>query len=146
MNRKTYSGYINILLPNQIFVFGSNTEGRHGAGTAKIALKKFGAIYGQAHGLQGKSYGLVTKNLKIFDNQGLKSVTKEQIIDNIKALYCLAGELNHLEFLIAYTASGNNLNGYTDKEMAEMFYLASETIPENIIFEDNFLNLVLDHN
>ena len=26
------------------------------------------------------------------------------------------------EFLVAYTADGKNLNGYTNEEMAEMFY------------------------
>lgn len=37
---KTYTGYIEELNPNQIFVFGSNTQGRHGAGTAKLCLNK----------------------------------------------------------------------------------------------------------
>lgn len=63
---KTYTGYIEELNPNQIFVFGSNTQGRHGAGTAKLCLNKYGAIYGQASGLQGKSYGLVTTNLTTY--------------------------------------------------------------------------------
>ena len=49
---KTYTGIIEKLEPNQIFVFGSNTEGRHGKGAAKIARDKFGAIYGQAEGLR----------------------------------------------------------------------------------------------
>lgn len=31
-----------------IFVFGSNLEGKHGAGSAKVALQKFGAKYGRA--------------------------------------------------------------------------------------------------
>jgi hypothetical protein len=38
---------------NVVFVFGSNTEGRHGAGAAKVAKDKFGAKYGQAKGMQG---------------------------------------------------------------------------------------------
>ena len=41
-----YSGYINELKENEVFVFGSNPGGRHGAGTAKIAKEKFGAEYG----------------------------------------------------------------------------------------------------
>jgi hypothetical protein len=32
--------------PNVIFVFGSNTEGRHGAGAAALAKSEFGAIQG----------------------------------------------------------------------------------------------------
>lgn len=38
---------------NTIFVFGSNPEGRHGAGSAKVAKEKFGAVYGVGEGLQG---------------------------------------------------------------------------------------------
>lgn len=40
----TYEGKIEFLEPNQIFVFGSNTQGRHGAGAALIAKQKFGAM------------------------------------------------------------------------------------------------------
>jgi hypothetical protein len=43
---KTYSGMITELEPNQIFVFGSNTQGRHGKGAALMARYKFGAVYG----------------------------------------------------------------------------------------------------
>lgn len=49
-----YDGYINDLKENEVFVFGSNPEGRHGAGTAKIAREKFGAEYGVGRGLTGK--------------------------------------------------------------------------------------------
>lgn len=48
---------------NTIFVFGSNPEGRHSAGAAKVAREKFGAIYGQGEGLQGNAYALPTKDL-----------------------------------------------------------------------------------
>ena len=36
----------------EIFVFGSNLAGRHGAGAA-FAAKERGAIYGRGEGLQG---------------------------------------------------------------------------------------------
>lgn len=43
--------YIGNITPetNTIFVFGSNPEGRHGAGAAKVARNQFGAIYGQVY-------------------------------------------------------------------------------------------------
>ena len=46
--------YIGNITPdaNTIFVFGSNTEGRHGSGAAKVAREQCGAIYGQGQGLQ----------------------------------------------------------------------------------------------
>ena len=53
--------------PNTIFVFGSNPEGRHGAGAAKVAREQFGAIYGQGEGLQGNAYALPTKDLRTPD-------------------------------------------------------------------------------
>ena len=45
---------------NQIFVFGSNLAGKHNGGGARIAVEKFGAVYGQAVGIQGKSYAIPT--------------------------------------------------------------------------------------
>ena len=47
-----------------IFVFGSNPEGRHGAGAAKIAREQFGAKYGVGEGLTGNAYALPTKRIK----------------------------------------------------------------------------------
>ena len=60
------SSYSGDITPdaNTIFVFGSNPEGRHGAGAAKVAREKFGAIYGRGEGLQGNAYALPTKRIK----------------------------------------------------------------------------------
>ena len=62
MEEKDYKGftpdYIDRLLPNQIFVFGSNTLGYHTGGASGTARKKFGAVWGQAEGLQGQSYAI----------------------------------------------------------------------------------------
>lgn len=135
---KTYSGYITKLEPNQIFVFGSNVDGWHGAGTAKIALEKFGAVYGKGYGLNGQSYGLVTVDLK---KRCAPSRTKEQIKKEIGILYQFAKIKSEKEFLIAYTAFGTNLNGYSAQEMAEMF--SSFEIPGNIVFEDEFSRLLI---
>ncbi len=150
-NIKTYCGLINKLNTNQVFVFGSNTEGRHGRGTAKIALNKYGAKYGQGHGLQGMSYGLVTKNLTngyydrsneiIYNKSGPRSISIDQLIKNIMKLYEFANSMNNKEFLVAFTANGTNLNGYSNTEMAKMFYDAG-TIPSNVVFEDKFFELI----
>jgi hypothetical protein len=160
MERKTYSGYIQSLKDNQVFVFGSNPQGRHGAGCAKLATNQFGGKYGKGRGLQGKSYGLITKNLLdnylekfqdgsviYYGNSGIRSVSKYQIIGNIIELYRDAERLKHLEFLVAYKANSRNLCGYKDLEMVEMFELAGRIhgrIPINIIFEDNFYKLLIN--
>lgn len=45
---------------DEIFVFGSNLQGQHGGGAARTAYRKFGAVWGQGVGLQGRSYAIPT--------------------------------------------------------------------------------------
>jgi hypothetical protein len=134
---KTYKGSITELPENGIFVFGSNTQGRHGAGAALVAREKFGAIYGQSTGLQGKSYGIVTKDLT---KSVHPSIPEQMIMMQIWDLYKYA-EVNHNKlFYIAYSGNGINLNAYTPQDMARMFSYVH--IPENIIFEEEFYKLL----
>ena len=136
-SRKTYTGMINSLEPNQIFVFGSNTQGRHGKGAALIAKNKFGAEYGNPEGPQGQSYAIITKDLT---KQTHPSRTPEQIKEQIHNLYEYARENPDKEFLVAYSGTGQNLNAYSNQEMADMF--SSEPIPNNIVFEQEFNKLI----
>lgn len=46
--------------PRDIFVFGSNLDGKHYGGAARTALTRFEAILGQGEGLQGRSYAIPT--------------------------------------------------------------------------------------
>ena len=134
---KTYKGDIESLNYNQIFVFGSNTEGRHGKGAALIARQKFGAIYGQARGLQGHSYAIVTKDLT---KNSHPSITQKEIKEQIQELYSFA-EICQLEYLVAYKGNSTTLNGYTIKQMAKLF-ACDGWIPDNIVFEEEFAKLV----
>jgi hypothetical protein len=136
--RKTYSGLIHHLEPNEYFVFGSNTEGRHGKGAALTAKRKFGAIYGRAAGFQGNSYAIITKDL---NKSHHPSVHKHTIINQIDTLYATANDRPDLKFYVAYSGTAENLNGYSPAEMAEMFskYFI---IPSNIIFEESFWMLL----
>lgn len=137
IQRKTYSGMIQNLAPNQVFVFGSNTQGRHSKGAALTAKNKFGAIYGQAEGPQGQSYAIITKDLT---KNTHPSRTPEQIKEQIHNLYEYARENPDKEFLVAYSGKGTNLNAYSNQEMADMF--SSEPIPNNIVFEQKFNELI----
>jgi hypothetical protein len=144
---KTYLGEIKDLPPKGIFVFGSNTQGRHGKGAALVAYQRFGAIYGQSKGLQGRSYAICTKDLT---KRKHPSVSKEYIRAQIGHLYYVAKKNHNLDFYIAYQANSQNLNGYTPDEMAEMFATPilipeDNLIPENIIFEFNFYQLLRKH-
>jgi hypothetical protein len=122
---------------NQIFVFGSNTQGRHGKGAALLAHKYFGAIYGQAEGFQGHCYAICTKDLT---KDVHPSISKHSIIAQIKILYIEAIVYHTYEFLVAYSLS-TNLNGYTPQEMADMFAQAGP-IPDNIVFNKDFAKLI----
>lgn len=135
--RKTYYGTIKKLPPHGIFVFGSNTQGRHGKGSALIAIRYFEAIYGRASGLQGRSWAIVTKDLT---KRIHPSRTPEQIKQEIVKLYEFA-KTSLLDFYIAYSANATNLNNYSAEDIAKMF-AESGSIPLNIIFENQFNELV----
>lgn len=143
---------------NNVFVAGTNTEGRHGKGAAKLALE-FGAKYGQARGLQGNAYGLVTKNLTagylekstgiVYERYGERSVSPEQIRANIQELYDFAISRPELIFHLGYRFWGNpdgtakrSLNGYDSLEMYRMFTVDID-VPDNIRFHESFKFLEL---
>lgn len=141
-NKSSVSFYEGDIEPsnNTIFVFGSNPEGRHGAGAAKIAREKFGAIYGQGEGLQGNAYALPTKDLRVKENNSLRSIPPEQIIESIKKLYETARQNPDKQFKVAYRNTDRaSLNGYTGLEMIDMF-LNAGPIPVNIVFSKEWVD------
>lgn len=113
---KEYTPDVITELPdNGIFVFGSNEGGFHGKGAALIALKKFGAKYLQARGLQGRSYAIVTKkNWRI-----TKSSSLEEIKAEIKSFLYFAEYRPDLKFYV--TKIGSSLGGYSISEIASLF-------------------------
>lgn len=130
-----------------------NPPGYHGAGTAKIAVQNYGAVYQIGRGMQGNSYALVTKSLKKgytepstgikYEREGFKSVSPEMIRDNIDELYEVARQHPEKNFKIAYTfeswANGSpkkSLNGYNSQEILEMF--VRDDIPPNIVFHESY--------
>jgi hypothetical protein len=106
-NRKTMN--------NNIFVFGSNTEGRHGAGAAKFAKDNAGAIYGVPMGLQGNSYAIITKDLRI----GERSILLEPIQSQVLLLAYFAYKRPELTFYVSRIGCGHA--GFTETEIAPMF-------------------------
>jgi hypothetical protein len=99
---------VNKLHNNEIFVFGSNLQGMHGGGAARIAFQRYGAIMGQGVGLQGKSYAIPTM-------QGDASTIKpyvEEFIDFAK---------QHPEMTFLVTKIGCGIAGFTPKEIAPLF-------------------------
>lgn len=118
-----------ILEPNQIFVFGANRAGRHGAGAARLAWQRFGAEYGKV-GLVGQSYGLCTKD------ESIRTLPLSEIRKEIEEYILVASENPHLEFLT--TEVGMGLAGLKVSDIAPLFY--GLAIPSNVIFPKSFHN------
>ena len=93
---------------NQIFVFGSNTRGIHDGGASFTAVHYFGAIVGQAEGIQGKSYAIPTDG-----------TTLEEIQAAVKRFIVFAQSHPNLIFLV--TEIGCGTAGYHPMEIAPMF-------------------------
>jgi hypothetical protein len=107
---------IKTLLPGQIFVFGSNESGRHGKGAAKQALT-WGAKWGQASGLQGRTYGIPTKDRTI---QRILSV--DEIKSYVDTFIDFARQNPQMTFLV--TEIGCGLSKYKPKDIAPLFETA----------------------
>ena len=107
---------------NQIFVFGSNKAGRHGAGAAKAARKNYGAEYYNGFGMQGQSYAIPTKDFN------LQTMELDEIKYYVMIFLRFAISNPDKEFLV--TRIGCGLAGYKDKDIAPMFKKA----PSNCSF------------
>ena len=132
---------------NNIFVFGSNPEGRHGMGAAKAA-RAMGAKYGTGRGLVGNSYALVTKNISktlpyresasgvTYHKSGKFSVSLDQIATNLLELVELATVRTDLVFVLAYKNSKATLNGYAPIQIIDE--LVKFDVPDNVLIHNSF--------
>ena len=116
MEEKEYMGftpdYIDRLLPKQVFVFGSNTLGYHTGGASGTARKKFGAVWGQAEGLQGQSYAIPVD----FGKGVRKDAEVKTAVDRF-----ITFANKHTELFFLVTRVGCGIAGYHDDEMAQFF-------------------------
>jgi len=101
----------------EIFVFGSNLAGIHGAGAALTAYKKHGARWGMGAGHYGCSYAIPTKD------QHIKPLSLEDIETFVAAFILYAD--SHPEWIFKVTRIGCGLAGFSDAEIAPMFYYAT---------------------
>lgn len=134
--------YVGNITPSQdtIFVFGSNPEGIHGAGAAAVAVRHFGAIYGIGEGLQGQSYALPTKDLRVRENNGLRSISPQNITAAVRRMYEVARKNSDKNFKIAFRNTDEvTLNGYSGWEMIDIF-LAAGPMPENVWVSEEWFN------
>lgn len=118
--------FIRELKENEIFVFGSNLEGMHGGGAARLAYNKFGAIWGQGVGLQGQSYGIPTMHGGVED---IKPYVNE-FIEFAKS---------HPELTFLVTRIGCGIAGFRDEEIAPLFKECIEI--DNVILPRSFVTI-----
>lgn len=118
--------WINSLEKNEIFVFGSNLQGMHGGGAARVALEQFGAVWGEGTGLQGQSYAIPTMHGDI-----------DVIAPYVNDFIAFAKEHPELKFLV--TEIGCGIAGFSVSEMAPLFKEALDItniyLPERFVEE-----------
>lgn len=112
-----------------IFVFGSNLDGRHGKGAALWAVKNRGAKYGQGFGEQGKSFAIPTKG----KGNPLPTLSID-IIRNFVELF-LQEARDSPNKTYELTPIGCGLAGYSPDKIAPLF----KDAPSNVILPKEFV-------
>ena len=105
-NRVTPDNIYN-LHEGEVFVFGSNPQGLHSGGAARVAMERFGAIRGQGEGLQGKSYAIPT------------TCPLKQMAEAVQRFALFADKHPELRFLV--TRVGCGIAGHNIKDVAPLF-------------------------
>lgn len=123
-NRRFTPNNISYLENNEIFVFGSNLQGAHGGGVARIAYRKFGAEWGKGVGMQGKSYGIPTMHGGV-----------EKIKPYVDEFIEFASQ--HKEYTFLVTKIGCGIAGFKANEIAPLFAKAIGI--ENILLPEDFV-------
>ena len=98
---------VNTLAEGEIFVFGSNIHGAHMGGAARVAMERFGAIWGVGEGLQGRSYAIPTM-------EGLDNLKPA-----VQRFTAFARQHQELRFFV--TAIGCGIAGYRPEQIAPLF-------------------------
>ncbi|MBQ5892308.1 MAG: hypothetical protein IIW76_07055 [Bacteroidales bacterium] len=126
-NRKFTPNKIANLEDNEIFVFGSNLDGLHGGGAARIAYQKFGAQWGKGVGMQGKCYAIPTMH-------GGVDVIKPYVDEFIEFA------LSNKEYTFLVTRIGCGIAGFSANEIAPLFAKAINA--ENILLPMDFVQVL----
>lgn len=104
-----------------IFVFGSNRMGVHGAGAAYHARQYYGAVLGTGEGLQGESYALPTKS------DPYHTLSLDEIKAHATRFFDHAASNPQNTYRL--TPVGCGLAGFDHGQIAPLFFDA----PENVV-------------
>ena len=127
-NRRFTPERIAELKENDIFVFGSNLAGAYSGGAARLAYRKFGAVWGEGIGLHGQTYAIPTM-------QGGVRTIKPYVDEFIR--FAIAHPW--LTFLV--TRIGCGIAGFQDRDIAPLFKAAINV--ENIILPKGFVEYIV---
>lgn len=119
------SNWITDLAPNEVFVFGSNIEGRHCNGAARMAYQKFGAAWGVGQGFVGQTYAIPTMHGGV---QIIKPYVEEFLMFALRH--------SHLIFLV--TEIGCGIAGFKPSDIAPLFRKAVEGEILNVYLPESF--------
>lgn len=119
--------WIDTLKDNEIFVFGSNLQGMHGGGAARVARLRFGAVLGNGVGIQGQSYAIPTM-------QGGVETIRPYVDDFI----AYAQQHPSLHFLV--TPIGCGIAGFEPEDIAPLFEGAKAV--KNISLPESFWEVI----
>ena len=117
------------VMDGEIFVFGSNLAGRHGAGAAKYAAQHYGAVYGVGEGRTGNAYAIPTKD------KYLKTMHIDDVRDAI-ARFCRYAEC-HPEYRFLLTPVGTGLAGFPIALIWDAFYCSG--LPKNVALASSWI-------
>lgn len=106
------------ILDNDVFVFGSNESGIHGAGAAAFAEASCGAVRGLGFGYSKNSFAIPTKDWKISQ---LDINTIEHYIKRFVAFVKGINPKFNPDVRFIVTKIGCGLAGYTPKDIAPFF-------------------------
>jgi hypothetical protein len=122
------------MLPHggEVFVFGSNQQGIHGAGAALAAARDYGAVWGRGIGRMGHSFAIPTKATP------WNSLTLEEIRPGVDRF--IRHARNHPDEQFFVTRVGCGLAGFSDQAMANLFALA----PTNCSFAEQWKSTLED--
>ncbi|MEI0530351.1 hypothetical protein R4I97_02200 [Brachyspira pilosicoli] len=128
--------HIDKLEEDEVFVFGSNTEGMHAGGAARMAMN-WGAIYGKAFGLQGKTFAIPTVD---YTRSGKMSI--DEIKKYVDEFLDFTIENKDKKFLV--TEIGCGIAGFKVSEIAPLFRKALEY--SNVYLPERFINYLKENN
>ena len=128
--------HIDKLEDDEVFVFGSNTEGMHAGGAARMAMN-WGGIYGKAFGLQGKTFAIPTVD---YTRSGKMSI--DEIKKYVDEFLDFTIKNKDKKFLV--TEIGCGIAGFKVSEIAPLFRKALEY--SNVYLPERFINYLKENN